>query len=73
MVGARAVYLLVSQSVSQSHSQSVSQSVRASLRARKLLKLDQTTRLDLSLFTGARIAISGGTEEFKEMRTAVHL
>ena len=28
--------------------------------------------LDLSLFIGARIAISGGTEEFKEVRTAVH-
>ena len=29
--------------------------------------------LDLSLFIGARIAIPGGTEEFEEVRTAVHL
>ena len=29
--------------------------------------------LDLSLFIGARIAISGDTEEFEEVRTAVHL
>ena len=29
--------------------------------------------MDLSLFIGARIAISGGTEEFEEVRTAVHL
>ena len=29
--------------------------------------------LDLSLFIVARIAISGDTEEFEEVRTAVHL